>query len=170
MSIVLRLEDGTVLLLCLGGYGHYSSQNKVWSVQTPHCGIPISATLSHFWAFNSHLLSLWIQVWRLRNGKGNYLVFCRKEDPKEQQYSRPYQVWAMGQIWIRCSSCWATGATALEMEKIKHHQSKSSKLLLDANVALVMSFLPFLLYEEPLPTGSLISWHIITSLVQSGLR
>ena len=78
-------------------------------------------------------------------GKGNYLVFCRKEDPKEQQYSRLYLVWAMGQIWIRCSSCWAPGATTLEIEKIKHRLPKSSKLLLDANVALVMSFLPFLL-------------------------
>ena len=99
------------------------------------CHIHRKWFLDAYEPYTSYKLTCQIQVWRLRNGKGNYLVFCRKGEPKEQLYSRSYLVWAMGQNWIRCSSCWATGAIALEMEKIKHHQSKSSKLLRDANVA-----------------------------------
>ena len=83
--------------------------------------------------------------WKM--GKRNHLVFCKKEDPKEQQYSRSYLIWAMCQIWMSCCSYWAPSATAPEIEKIKHHLPKSNKLLLDANVALVMSLLPFSLFE-----------------------
>ena len=74
--------------------------------------------------------------WKM--GKRNHLVFCRKEDPKEQQYSRSYLIWAMCQIWMSCCSYWAPSATAPEIEKIKHHMPRSNKLLLDANVALIM--------------------------------
>ena len=74
--------------------------------------------------------------WKM--GKRNHSVFCRKEDPKEQQYSRSYLIWAMCQIWMSCCSYWAPSATAPEIEKIKHHMPRSNKLLLDANVALIM--------------------------------
>ena len=54
------------------------------------CHIHRKWFLDAYELYTSYKLTCQIQVWRLKNGKRNHLVFCRKEDPKEQQYSRSY--------------------------------------------------------------------------------
>ena len=68
-------------------------------------------------------------------------------------------IWAICQIWMSCCSYWAPSATAPEIEKIKHHMPRSNKLLLDANVALIMKAWSMWMHKRELQqVCSLLRW------------